>query len=199
MIQKNNSGFLLIEASIFLILFGVISVLAYSTYSVSKKSYEVALTKKNQEIISEVLGAYLAWHSHLPNAASAESHGMSVEGLTYGEVPYKTLGISEANIRDGRGKPIKYLVSKAFTLTQKIKTNEGIGYDPDSFCDITESEIFITDSYNENISNEPICFVLITSRDYDRRDFNISKLQDNSLIKWVSKNELIRRYAKDVC
>lgn len=55
MVQKNNSGFLLIEASIFLILFGIISVLAYSTYSVSKKSYEVALTKKNQEIISEVL------------------------------------------------------------------------------------------------------------------------------------------------
>lgn len=199
--RKNNSGFLLIEAAIFILILGISLTTLSAIYSTVRRSYEISITKQHTDVVMRMLGAYLIKHGCLPNAA-AKNSGLQSQGLTYGFVPYKTLGLPKNSALDGSGKPIMYMVSSPFTTSSRIRSDSNsldMG-ESVSFCEIEESEISVIDSTGSSTSNSPICFVLIPSEVHQQNGFSPGHvLRDNSSIRWVSKDELVTIYAHTHC
>lgn len=199
--RRNNSGFLLIEAAIFVIILGISLTTLSAIYSTVRRSYEISITKQHTEVILKMFGAYLIKHGCLPGAADKNS-GLTLKGLTYGLVPYKTLGLPKNSTLDGSGHPIMYRVSSKFTQSSAIRSDSNSldMTDTGSFCEIDESEISVVDATGYSTSDSPICMVLIPSEVYQQKGFvPESVLQDNSNIRWVSKDELVTIYAHTHC
>lgn len=199
--NKGESGFILIEAAIFIIILGVSSALIASIYKSLQHTSQIAVTQQNKQIVTRMLANYLLEHSRLPQASNRASSGIEEPGLYFGYVPYKTIGIPRKNAMDGTGKSIKYMVEESFTKTTSLTTDQekltmGEGQ---SFCEINDSGLEIVDQNGSNVSESPICFALMSS-DFDFSSNASSKrIVDDGTISWVSKSFLSAMYANFAC
>ncbi|MDR0552800.1 MAG: hypothetical protein LBG13_01770 [Holosporales bacterium] len=101
------SGFSLIEASISLLIVGIVSSVCISQLSVFMAVNRMQKTQANCEIIVKALGTYMRVDCVLPPPVNVDSSG-------FGRVPFETVGIMESFAKDGNGNWILYKANPYF-------------------------------------------------------------------------------------
>lgn len=106
--KKFLKGFSLIEASISLIIMGIISGICITQLASFTAIDKMQKTQKHCEIVINALGAYyIASDGTLPFPIDNKENG-------FGRVPFKKLGIMEKFAKDGYGNFLLYKVNPFF-------------------------------------------------------------------------------------
>jgi prepilin-type N-terminal cleavage/methylation domain-containing protein len=98
---RSIRGFSLIEASISLLIVGIVSSICVSQLSMFMAVNRMQKTQTNCEIVVRALGLYMKRDGVLPGPVGADSTG-------FGRVPFKAIGIMESFARDGNGHWLLY-------------------------------------------------------------------------------------------
>ncbi len=132
--KKHDGGFTLIEMIFVLIIASFMTVAVISAYLNTQESLRSINTKEKMEIIMDAMAAFAARNYRIPCPADPTGAGPEPAGAERGSganganipagcngtdaegiVPYRTIGLSEADVRDGWDRLITYEVSPAFT------------------------------------------------------------------------------------
>ncbi len=105
---KKADGFSLIEASVSLLVVGIVSCICMTQLSSFMNINKIQQTQKHYEVVVNSLGAYfIATNGSLPAPININENG-------FGTVPFKTLGIMEKFAKDGNGKLFLYKLNPYF-------------------------------------------------------------------------------------
>ena len=113
--SHQQSGFILIEVMIALVLFGIMAYGGLGLYLEVQRHKKQLETRERQEKILRSLASYALIYGRLPWAAeregALESPGQEHRGCTQGTVPFKTLGLPFVESQDGFGRPFMYIIA----------------------------------------------------------------------------------------
>lgn len=110
--SRTEHGFWLLEASIALVVFGILAVISLQQYRLQDTLQKAQRLQRDESDIREHVLGFLVTQGRLPCPASAGGHGMENCTLTHGELPWATLGVGEA---DPWGNRYIYFAAAAFT------------------------------------------------------------------------------------
>lgn len=123
-LRNKHKGFTLIEMAVVVFLIGILATMGLSAANSILASSTISTTKKKQELIRDVLIAYIANNKRLP-CPSIDENGFESRTTTvpnvctgyFGTLPYLTLGLSKSAATDGWENLFSYAVSSQWTLT----------------------------------------------------------------------------------
>lgn len=107
-----RAGFSLMELAIVLVVMGL--VLGAAMPSILRYRQQAALreTRERQELVIQAVASYVLMYGDLPSPADPSQDGASVNSPTLdkavGIVPYKTLGLTSVQAKDGFGHYMTY-------------------------------------------------------------------------------------------
>lgn len=135
MINKNNAGFTLVEIAIVLAIVGIIIGFSTQMLLPSLDRARVVNTQERLEKVADRLAAFAVKNNRIPCPATPDGSGVAPFGYeidsgvngdspnttcynadTEGIIPFKTLGITEEDAKDGWGNYITYRISPVFSL-----------------------------------------------------------------------------------
>ena len=133
--RYSERGFTLIEMAVFLVIAGVMLAGAIQMIAPYAEQARLKATKANMERVIDVLAGYAHRNNRLPcpgepdqgvssqpfgaerdSGANGDQMGSCSTGAAEGIVPFLTLGLTEAEVRDGWGNFLTYRISPVFTL-----------------------------------------------------------------------------------
>jgi hypothetical protein len=205
-----------LELAIGLGILGIISVFLFPIANFCFSYYKDQVTKENQTKVCKAITSYLSANNSLP-LPSISTDGLENNLNTFvGIIPFKTIGLSEKNAKDGYGNWFTYMVHPKLS-TKGLK---GFVYKKDTsiydkseyFCEIFRGEIFLEglDGQHANLleygdQNNPwddfIAFAIIShgkkgqgafsfdlrSRNPITSDDNDKQINSSSQLKFVDK------------
>lgn len=193
--MKKIKAFSLLELSIVLLCVGIVGLYALPALQNLKRFYHVSLIRKNQELIVKSLAYYADTHHCIPYASLPQANGERIINQTYGIVPYKTLGLSEKQVKDSKGNWMIYTLSPP--LAQVCKNNNAQGHSIRDI-DLTASSLRVDDVKNN--PKDGVAFVLYASvndkiipfDETEKRHFD----SNMPVLFWISRNNFIAQYMK---
>lgn len=210
-LNKFQQGSLLLEIAIALSVIALISGFFVSKSVTMGRIERESRTKNNIEIVTAALASYLAMHKRLPRPAVFDAfstsyvsghRGCESTGCVIGAVPYNTLGISEKNVLDGKGRPLVYAVHPELTdHFDSIYFDQNKMRDllelPKFFCDSTILSRIKIESFLEN--SDIVAFVIDTIDNPpkivgDEGGVIIVRPGPNTF--WIRRNFLLIHYLK---
>src|SRR5574338_880613 len=117
--QRRAAGFSLIELSVVLVLLTIVLGLGLSALNAQLLSANATVTRKRQDLIRDVLIAYLGANKRLPcpEVPNPSSGAVTGQGpatcplpANFGTLPYQDLGLSREVAEDGWGNLFSYAV-----------------------------------------------------------------------------------------
>lgn len=105
-------GLWLLEASIALIVFGLLAVLGLQQYRIQEAQQKALRLQRDESDIRDHVLGFLVTHGRLPCPAPLGGLGEENCALTQGELPWATLGVGSI---DPWGQPYRYFAAAAFT------------------------------------------------------------------------------------
>lgn len=197
-----NKGSFLLEIAIGISIIGIISGFFMAKQIAVNRMVQIQKTRSNIEVAVASIVSYVANHGRIPRPADGNGIESENIGICIGTIPYNTLGISERNVVDGKGMPLKYIVEPKLTTCCGIHKNtlemkDVMDTRSNCFCDaipLKDQKIIIKNQSQED--NDPVVFVV------DTNDSKILK-QDNKIIItplentfWIRRTRLLIQYIK---
>lgn len=137
-----EQGFTLLELTIVMLIIGLITIGTIGLASPVLKKGRITATESTMKNIMEILSVYVQVNNRLPcpadpdRAATAQPFGYEIGSGANGDnpgacqnnpegiIPFRTLGISEDEIKDGWRNHLTYRVSPVFTLNPDDDTRD---------------------------------------------------------------------------
>lgn len=138
--KHKYTAFVLLEVAIALVVLGIIGLASFNAIGQAAKQRKSHLTATRMDNLLTVLGGYVRSHGRLPCPSAPEtSDQRGIEraacyaGAAFkGIIPYKTLGLAEAEVRDGWGRFITYAITPALALSiMEVNASSG---KTDAYC-----------------------------------------------------------------
>jgi type II secretory pathway pseudopilin PulG len=130
--NKNDSGYILIELAIVMIIMALLLAASIPLYNSFEQRNAKAESIKRMDVIAKALSTFAQSNFRLPCAADAGADNSDEDNQIgheegsnpctsfHGIVPYRTLGIPEQYAKDGYGNFFTYVVSEDFTLDNRL-------------------------------------------------------------------------------
>ena len=110
--SRTEHGFLLQEAAIALVVFGILALVSLQQYRVQETLQKAQRLQRDEADIREHVLGFLVTQGRLPCPAPAGGQGQENCTLIHGELPWATLGVGET---DPWGNRYLYFAASAFT------------------------------------------------------------------------------------
>ena len=123
--DRRLPAFSLIEVAIVLMILGIIAGMGLPALGNMLTTQKHQLTRQRQERVLQALAAYALQHNKLP-WPSSDTRGIEDRRAQRGIVPYKTLGISEAEARDGYNHWMTYIPHQQLTMEPDGEAHKGM-------------------------------------------------------------------------
>jgi len=137
--MKNHAraGFSLFELAIVLIVMGLVLGAAMPSLLRYRQQASLRETKERQELVAQAVASYLVMTGELPGPADpskkGESETVTEPNKAVGIVPYRTLGLTESQAKDGFGRYMTYAIPVFIdSLPSPNGTNKFCGKSPRS-------------------------------------------------------------------
>jgi prepilin-type N-terminal cleavage/methylation domain-containing protein len=167
--HRGEQGFTLIEMAVVLVIMGLlIAMLAPLLGNISENNrVEVTLTRLDK--INDALVVYLRQNGRLPCPAAPDGDPLGIERAhcsggvgTGGVVPFRTLGLPQADARDGYANYFTYHVAGGYA-------DEGLATgltDPLGFCFVSggvpDGDLDIEDASGNSVTSQDIAYVVLS-------------------------------------
>ncbi|HLD95660.1 MAG TPA: hypothetical protein VI959_03360 [Alphaproteobacteria bacterium] len=202
-------AFSLLEAVLALSVVGLVATFTFPLVEqmLLLKNHET--TKTKMERIIYALSGFVLSQKHLPCPATSLESGdtlLDCTGSFKGFVPYKSLGLSEKDVCDGKGKPFIYGVNPSLTIPHDLLMFapglelEITGADGQLWCEATGNDLNLQGV--EMPSHDTLAVVLSTTSTlsvHDIFDFTFKKDIPKEQVLYVSRNTLMASYAHLPC
>ena len=127
--EHSTSGFSLIEMSLMLVILGILGGVLIPRFVESRRQWQRETTRVRMERVLYALGAFFREKKRLPCPGdSSEAHRFGSERmrcqaphLAQGDIPFRTLGLSEEAARDGAGGFMTYVVHPQLTFMNALQ------------------------------------------------------------------------------
>ena len=166
--RQSEHGFTLIEMSIVIVIIGIILSMSMSVLTRQVQRTALVSTKDNADQVIDAVANFLYQHNRLPCPAapngSGASFGQERNSCTNvanagGIVPFKTLGLTEAQAKDGYKRYLTYRVTPALASSSFTALTD--------YCAVSDSarssDIDIRDENNNSVSPGSVIAVAIIS------------------------------------
>ncbi|CAO5681765.1 MAG: hypothetical protein NEHIOOID_00374 [Holosporales bacterium] len=193
--MKKIEAFSLLELSIVLLCIGILGAYALPVLQNLKRFYHVTTITKNQELVVKSLAYYADVHHCIPYASLPQANGEQISNRTYGIVPYKTLGLSQKQVKDSKGNWMTYALNATLAKVCKKENYEGASIRE---IDLTGSTLTVDDVKNDAIDG--VAFVLYAKADDKLIPFDETEKthfdSKEPVIFWISRRNFIAQYMK---
>lgn len=200
-IKRKISGFSLLEASISLIIVGIVSGVCISQIKTMILFRETQKTQVNIERIINSIGAYysLATDGNIPEPSDFTGNigrKSSYMAGKYGIVPFKSLGIMEQFAKDGKGRWIKYKMNPFFNknTTNPEYINLGV---KDFESDHKDKVAFIIKTEDENGKETQVFWISERNFKLMFKNEKVNQENENSITFKRKKQNMAVEVAND--
>lgn len=224
---KSTDGFTLAELALVLAIIGVIAGLSLPLLTHFKDQERKQTTLKRQEFVLTALGTYVARHHQLPCPTNPQTVGKQQgiarlscndrnQASSFGMIPFRTLGISEAVTKDAYGHPMYYAVNPTLTAKDSYCMDQSPDHDsPSTLIVFDETGHAVIDqqekvpiavvlvsegeAYHKPISRQEIENTTPTLRFYTSPYAQNTQHPFRHFVTWASRDMLIRYYGHSTC
>lgn len=186
-----NPGFILIEVMIALFLFGMTMYGGLGLYKEVRQHKKKMDTKERQEKILRSLASYALIYGRLPWAsvqdAVGRERGLEMAGCFRGTLPFKTLGLQDADSKDGFGYDFTYVIAETRAAAISISPWE-------TYCRALPVRPLLCEGYTFDDRKDFIIMALF-SREETQDTFSL----DGASTLWVTRNTLAACYGGLSC
>lgn len=130
---KGQEGFLLMELALVLSVLGIVLAGSMTFMHTTTKTEKVMRTKRQQEIVMQALIAHLGRTGYLPlpekplfHRGPSDTTNINAKTLFCGIVPFRALGLSQDEAKDGHGHWMTYSVDPRMTIQGQV-SRESVG------------------------------------------------------------------------
>ncbi len=193
--KNSKKGSILLEIAVGISVLAITSGFIIRKTMTANRYMREQLTKSNIETITISLASFVANNKRLPRPAeTTDGIESNSSNIKFGYIPYKTLGISSTNAKDGNFQPLVYIVEPALTANySKIYGNE---FDSKVFC----SDIFVPkilmQTNSTNNDNSVIAFAIDTKNHRNLIGETII-LRPTAHTFWITRDMLLMKYLKN--
>ena len=167
--QSTEKGFTLIEMAIVIAIIGVLVAMLAPLLGNIAENNRTELTVQRMDQIENAMVVFLRQNGRLPCPAAPNGSPLGDERASCnsgnnndGIVPFRSLGLAEADVRDGYGNYLTYHVAEDYA-DSGLPT---VITDPGGFCFVASGEpngdLDIEDINGTNVTGQDIAFALIS-------------------------------------
>lgn len=159
------------------------------------------MTKENIEVVTASLAAYLACNNRLPRPDNfgdgLESKARGIINDYVGNVPYRALGISEKQAKDGNARPLVYAVEPNLTLPFENIYFANYLSTENYFCSEVRDPKIHVDPDDPNAAADVVAFVIDITDNAPVITANAIYVKISTYTCWMRRNFFLIKYLKN--